>query len=97
MAAQVTGSAFPLVRVVVRGGVEPPTFRFRYPSPRTRRARQLRSVQSLWRSGATWPIDAARAGQVAAAFEPPLSYAQVHTAGFYGDAGVCDRSDVPYC
>jgi hypothetical protein len=23
--------------------------------------------------------------------------AQVYTAGFYDDAGVCDRCDVPYC
>ena len=43
------------------------------------------------------PIDAARAGQIAAALEPLLSYAQVHTAGFYDDAGFCDRCDAPYC
>jgi hypothetical protein len=42
-------------------------------------------------------IDAARAAQIAAAFKPPLSYVQVHTAGFYDDAGFCDRCDVPYC
>jgi hypothetical protein len=43
------------------------------------------------------PIDAARAGQITVAFEPPLSYVRVHTAGFYDDAGFCDRCDVPYC
>jgi len=43
------------------------------------------------------PIDAAWAGQIMAAFEPPLSYDRVHTAGFYDDAGFCDRCDAPYC
>ena len=38
------------------------------------------------------------AGQVIAqAFRPPLCFAQVHTAGFYDDAGFCQDCDVPYC
>ena len=43
------------------------------------------------------PIDAARAGQIAWAFRPPLCFAQVHTAGFYHDAGLCPDCDAPYC
>ena len=43
------------------------------------------------------PIDARRAGQIAQAFRPPLCFAQVHTAGFYDDAGFCQDCDVPYC
>lgn len=43
------------------------------------------------------PIDTAQAGQIASAFEPPLRYAQVHTAGFYDDAGFCPDCDAPYC
>ena len=41
------------------------------------------------------PIDASRAGQIAQAFRPPLRFAQVHTAGFYDDAGFCQDCDAP--
>ena len=43
------------------------------------------------------PIDASRAGRIAQAFRPPLCFAQVHTAGFYDDAGFCRYCDAPYC
>jgi hypothetical protein len=43
------------------------------------------------------PIDASRAGRIARAFRPPLRFAQVHTAGFYDDAGFCQDCDAPYC
>lgn len=43
------------------------------------------------------PIDASRAGQIAWAFRPPLCFAQVHTAGFYDDAGFCPDCDAAYC
>jgi hypothetical protein len=43
------------------------------------------------------PIDASRAGRIAQAFRPPLRFAQVHTAGFYDDAGVCQDCDASYC
>jgi hypothetical protein len=43
------------------------------------------------------PIDASRAGQIAHAFRPPLCFAQVHTAGFYDDAGFCQDCNAPYC
>jgi hypothetical protein len=42
-------------------------------------------------------VDAARAGQIARAFQPPLCFAQVHEAGFYDDAGFCPGCDAPYC
>jgi hypothetical protein len=43
------------------------------------------------------PIDASRAGRITQAFRPPLSFAQVHTAGFYDDAEFCQDCDSPYC
>jgi hypothetical protein len=43
------------------------------------------------------PIDASRAGRIAQAFQLPLGFAQVHTAGFYDDAGFCEDCDAPYC
>ena len=43
------------------------------------------------------PIDASRASQIAQAFRSPLRFAQVHTAGFYDDAGFCQDCDAPYC
>ena len=43
------------------------------------------------------PIDASRAGRIAQAFRPPLHFGQVHTAGFYDDAGFCQDCDAPYC
>jgi hypothetical protein len=42
-------------------------------------------------------IDASRAERIARAFRPPLTFAQVHTAGFYDDAGFCPDCDAPYC
>jgi hypothetical protein len=42
-------------------------------------------------------IDAIWAGRIAQAFGPPLSFAQVHRAGFYDDAGFCQDCDAPYC
>jgi hypothetical protein len=38
-----------------------------------------------------------QAGRIAQAFRPPLRFAQVHTAGFYDDAGFCQDCDAPYC
>jgi hypothetical protein len=43
------------------------------------------------------PIDASRAGRITQAFRHPLRFAQVHTAGFYDDAGFCQDCDAPYC
>jgi hypothetical protein len=43
------------------------------------------------------PIDASQAGRIAQAFGPPLSFARVHRAGFYDDAGFCQDCDAPYC
>ena len=43
------------------------------------------------------PIDASRAGRITQAFRPPLCFAQVHTSGFYDDAGFCQDCDAPYC
>jgi hypothetical protein len=43
------------------------------------------------------PIDTSRAEQIARAFQPPLTFAQVHTAGFYDDAGFCPDCNAPYC
>jgi len=43
------------------------------------------------------PIDADQAGRITQAFRPPLCFAQVHTAGFYDDAGFCEDCDAPYC
>jgi hypothetical protein len=43
------------------------------------------------------PIDACRAERIAKAFRSPLSFAQVHTAEFYDDAGFCQDCDAPYC
>lgn len=42
-------------------------------------------------------IDASRARRIALALRPPLRFAQVHTAGFYDDAGFCALCDAPYC
>jgi hypothetical protein len=43
------------------------------------------------------PIDVSKAEQIAEAFQPPLSFAQVHTAGLYDDAGFCPDCNAPYC
>jgi hypothetical protein len=42
-------------------------------------------------------IEAARAERIEAAFQEPYAYAQLHTAGFYDDAGFCERCDAAYC
>ncbi|MEV1015635.1 MULTISPECIES: hypothetical protein [unclassified Micromonospora] len=43
------------------------------------------------------PADPAEAQRIVDAFTPPYRYAAVTTAGFYDDAGLCARCDVPYC
>ena len=43
------------------------------------------------------PVDASEAERITGAFRPPLSFAQVHAAGFYDDAGFCEDCDAPYC
>ena len=43
------------------------------------------------------PVNASRAGRIAWAFQPPLCFARVHTAGFCDDAGFCEDCDAPYC
>jgi hypothetical protein len=43
------------------------------------------------------PIDADEAGRITQAFRPPYRFAQVHSAGFYDDAGFCEDCDAPYC
>jgi hypothetical protein len=43
------------------------------------------------------PIDASQADRIAQAFRSPLRFPQVHTAGFYDDAGFCQYCDTPYC
>jgi hypothetical protein len=42
-------------------------------------------------------IDASRAERIAKAFCPLLTFAQIHIAGFYDDAGFCQDCDAPYC
>ncbi|GAA0936448.1 hypothetical protein [Actinocorallia libanotica] len=42
-------------------------------------------------------IDEARARRISRAFTPPLSYRQVHEAGFHDDAGFCAECDAGYC
>ncbi len=42
-------------------------------------------------------IEAARAERIETAFQEPYTYAQVHTAGFYDDAGFCEQCDAAYC
>jgi hypothetical protein len=48
-------------------------------------------------NGSGDPISADRAQQIADRFAEPLSWAQVHTVGFYDDAGFCQHCDAPYC
>jgi len=43
------------------------------------------------------PIDATEAERIAEAFRPPPSFAQVHIAGFYDDAGSCANCNAPHC
>jgi hypothetical protein len=42
-------------------------------------------------------MDASRAERIARAFRPRLTFAQVHTAGSYDDAGFCQDCDAPCC
>ena len=42
-------------------------------------------------------IEETRAEQIEAAFHEPYTYTQVHTAGFYDDAGSCEQCDTAYC
>ena len=48
-------------------------------------------------SGAGHAIGEDRAECIAAGFAEPLSYARVHDAGFYDDAGFCGACGKPYC
>jgi hypothetical protein len=48
-------------------------------------------------NGSGDPIAAQRAEQIAGAFLPPLTWARVHTARFYDDAGFCRDCDAAYC
>ncbi len=48
-------------------------------------------------NGSGDPVSAQRAGQITEAFRRPLSWAQVRTAGFYDDAGLCQECDAVYC
>jgi len=41
-------------------------------------------------------IEAVRAELIGVAVEEPYKYAQVHAAGFYDDAGFCERCDAVY-
>jgi hypothetical protein len=43
------------------------------------------------------PVDPARAARITAAFSQPCTYARVHTAGFFDDAGLCGECNAPYC
>ena len=42
-------------------------------------------------------IDAEEAARIAAAFAEPYTFAKVHTAGLFDDAGFCAECDAPYC
>jgi hypothetical protein len=48
-------------------------------------------------NGSGDPVSAQRAEQIAEAFRPPLTWAHVHTARFYDDAGFCRDCDAAYC
>jgi hypothetical protein len=48
-------------------------------------------------NGSGDPISVDRARQIADGFRQPLSWAQVHTVGFYDAAGLCQECDAPYC
>jgi hypothetical protein len=51
-------------------------------------------------AGNGWGGDAIEpdtAERIAEAFREPCTYAQVHTAGFYDDAGFCELCDAAYC
>ena len=42
-------------------------------------------------------IDAEQAARIAQAFAEPYTFAKVHSAGLFDDAGFCEKCDVPYC
>jgi hypothetical protein len=42
-------------------------------------------------------IDAERAARIARAFAEPYTFAKVHSAGLYDDAGFCGTCGKPYC
>ena len=48
-------------------------------------------------NGSGDPISAEEARLIAEGFRQPLSWSQVHTAGFYDDAGFCQECDAAYC
>lgn len=48
-------------------------------------------------SGLGQAVTEARAGEIARALAPPLTYEKIHTVGFYDDAGFCAACGVPYC
>jgi hypothetical protein len=48
-------------------------------------------------NGSGNPVSAEEARQIADGFSQPLSWARVHTAGFYDDAGFCQECDAAYC
>jgi hypothetical protein len=64
------------------------------------RRRALGQWYLLFKGVATYngygdPIDASRAGRTAQAFQLPLTFVRLHTAGFYDDAGFCQDCDAP--
>lgn len=42
-------------------------------------------------------IDEAEAARIARAFAEPYTFAKVHTAGLWDDAGFCEKCDAAYC
>jgi hypothetical protein len=48
-------------------------------------------------SGSGHPVGQDQAERIVAAFAEPLTYARVHDAGFYDDAGFCGPCGKPYC
>ena len=48
-------------------------------------------------NGSGDPISADEARRIADGFAEPLSWARVHTARFYDDAGFCQECDAAYC
>ncbi|MGO9254210.1 MAG: hypothetical protein ACLP5J_23340, partial [Mycobacterium sp.] len=48
-------------------------------------------------NGSGNPIGEDEAERIAVGFAEPLSYARVHDAGFYDDAGFCGQCGKPYC
>ena len=48
-------------------------------------------------NGSGDPVTEARALRIIDAFRLPLTWAQVHTAGFHDDASICRDCDAAYC